>query len=149
MRTVSPNSLCSNRCRLLALWRRGRHARRRQLHTLHHTCHRPQTQIRAKCLNCAIWTFYFGQRFYPCAISRIVCSHPLVQFYILLFSFCCGNSICHSRESGNPAFSFWTPAYAGVISSVFVFRERYYLFDLTANVLGYIDCRKFVIIIRK
>jgi len=43
--------------------------------------------------------------------------------------------ICHSRESGNPAFSLWTPALgsrkagslAGVTSSVFVFRNRYYL----------------------
>jgi len=38
---------------------------------------------------------------------------------------CSGKSICHSRESGNPAFSLWTPAFAGVTSSVFVFRNRY------------------------
>ena len=42
-----------------------------------------------------------------------------------LDSSCCGNSICHSRGSGNPAFSLWTPAFAGVTSSVFVFRNRY------------------------
>jgi len=42
-----------------------------------------------------------------------------------LISSCCGYSICHSRESGNPAFSLWTPAFAGVTSSVSAFRNRY------------------------
>ncbi len=63
----------------------------------------------------------------------------------VLFSSCCGNSICHSRESGNPAFSPWTPAPrfrgdkftpaeagAGATSSIFVFRHRYYLETLSA-----------------
>jgi len=44
----------------------------------------------------------------------------------------------NSPESGNPAFSLWTPALgsrkagslAGVTSSVFVFRNRYYLKEL-------------------
>ncbi len=57
-----------------------------------------------------------------------------------LFSICCGNSICHSRpaskcginSSGNPAFSFWAPAFAGVTSSVFVFCNRNYLTDFSA-----------------
>ena len=46
-----------------------------------------------------------------------------------LFSYCCGNSICHSRRSGNPAFSLWTPASAGVTSLVFAFRNRNYLVE--------------------
>ncbi len=42
-----------------------------------------------------------------------------------LISSCCGNSICHSCESRNPGFSIWTPAFAGVTSSVLAFRNRY------------------------
>ncbi len=38
------------------------------------------------------------------------------QQRINLNSYCCGNSICHSRGSGNPAFKLWTPAFAGVTS---------------------------------
>ena len=39
-------------------------------------------------------------------------------------SICCGSSICHSRGSGNPAFSLWTPAFAGVTSSVLYFPQQ-------------------------
>jgi len=47
--------------------------------------------------------------------------HPLIrkwlQASILLFSYCCGNSICHSRGSGNPVFRsgplLWVPARRG------------------------------------
>jgi len=51
----------------------------------------------------------------------------------LLFSSCCGNSICHSRVGGNPAFSPWTPAFAGVTSSIFAFCNRYYLSVLSIH----------------
>ncbi len=54
-----------------------------------------------------------------------------------LYSYCCRNSpgapgfppriVCGINSSGNPAFSLWTPAFAGVTSSVFVFRNRYYI----------------------
>ncbi len=42
------------------------------------------------------------------------------MFFMLLFSYissCYGNSICHSRGSGNPAFSLWIPAFAGYMFS--------------------------------
>jgi len=31
----------------------------------------------------------------------------------------------NSSGSGNPAFSLWTPAFAGVASSIFVFRNSF------------------------
>jgi len=45
---------------------------------------------------------------------------------------CCGNGVCHSRGSGNPAFTLWAPvpstslrtSFAVVTSSVLVFRNR-------------------------
>ncbi|MFB0553969.1 MAG: CxxxxCH/CxxCH domain-containing protein [Phycisphaerae bacterium] len=42
-----------------------------------------------------------------------------------MISSCCASIICHSRGSRNPAFSLWTPAFAGLTFSIFVFRNRY------------------------
>ena len=50
---------------------------------------------------------------------------PTPYFKKALNSFCCGNSTCHSRGGGNPSFSLWTPAFAGVTLLVFVFHNRY------------------------
>ena len=69
---------------------------------------------------------YYNEKFENTKVQ--IC--PLQIFYAgrcdigLLNSSCCPNSICHSRGSGNPAFSLWNPAFAGVTSSVFVFRNR-------------------------
>ena len=53
------------------------------------------------------------------------CDASAEEVIYLLNSSCCGKSICHSRGSGNLAFSPWSPAFAGVTSSIFVFRNRY------------------------
>jgi len=57
-------------------------------------------------------------------IFEITKKFPKEETYSLTSS-CCGKRICHSRESGNPAFSLWTPAFAGVTSSIFTFHNRY------------------------
>ncbi len=47
------------------------------------------------------------------SLQRICWSNP--ETSKRLISSYCPNSICHSRGSGNPAFSLWTPAFTGVI----------------------------------
>jgi len=41
--------------------------------------------------------------------------------------FYCENGVCHSFEGGNPFFSAWTPAFAGVTLAIWLFRNRDYL----------------------
>jgi hypothetical protein len=51
----------------------------------------------------------------------------LCQPQQVIISTCCGNNICHSRAGGNPVFSSWIPAFAGMTLPVFAFRNRYYI----------------------
>ena len=41
-----------------------------------------------------------------------------------LISLHCGYTICHSREGGNPVFSFWIPAFAGMTAESLCFPQQ-------------------------